>query len=190
MDRSPITWKNEDPRPSRHGWAPGDYVTRCTKCDCKFIGAKRAMSCADCAYENFDEEEAFAKQLDADMIELEAAVNSIVRICHQYNAHWWVDPATGEDTRANPLILPTKQLLIVSEITEAMEADRKDLPDDKLPHLPGVVVETGDALIRIGDLAGAYAWALGRAVVEKFRFNLIRPDHKAENRVKKGGKKY
>jgi hypothetical protein len=62
--------------------------------------------------------------------------------------------------------------------------------DDKLPHRLGLEVELADLLIRVGDLAGALDLNLGPAAREKSVFNLIRPDHKAENRVKKGGKKY
>jgi hypothetical protein len=43
--------KREDPRPHRHGWAPGGYINKCGGgCGKYFIGAKRAYSCADCAY--------------------------------------------------------------------------------------------------------------------------------------------
>jgi hypothetical protein len=127
---------------------------------------------------------------EADLIELERAVNALVAICHKMNAHWWTDPATGEDLRKKELIVPTKLLLMVSEICEAMEADRKDLMDDKLPHRPGLEVELADALIRIGDLGGALKLNIGAAAREKSAFNLVREDHKHENRVKKGGKKY
>lgn len=39
-----------DDRPHRGSWAPGNYCCRCHCCDEKFIGDKRAMECADCAY--------------------------------------------------------------------------------------------------------------------------------------------
>ncbi|MCX5495422.1 hypothetical protein OSH11_11950 [Kaistia dalseonensis] len=42
-------WKRDD-RPSRHGWAPGDYLSQCRRCAIAFLGAKRAWTCADCAY--------------------------------------------------------------------------------------------------------------------------------------------
>jgi hypothetical protein len=127
---------------------------------------------------------------EADLIELERSVNSLVAICHKMNKHWWTDPATGEDLRKKDLIVPTKLMMMVSEICEAMEGDRKDLMDDKIPELPAIVVELADALIRIGDLAGAMEYPVGLAARLKSSFNLIRPDHKHENRVKKGGKKY
>ena len=42
-------WK-EDNRPPKGMWAPGDYLCNCSKCGDLFIGDKRAMYCADCAY--------------------------------------------------------------------------------------------------------------------------------------------
>lgn len=42
-------WKIDE-RPQHRGWAPGEYVCKCRKCDCEFIGDKRATMCADCAY--------------------------------------------------------------------------------------------------------------------------------------------
>lgn len=39
-----------DQRPPKGGWAPGLYECRCKTCAKRFIGEKRAYSCADCAY--------------------------------------------------------------------------------------------------------------------------------------------
>lgn len=39
-----------DSRPARRGWAPGHYSNRCGECGNDFIGDKRAVLCADCAY--------------------------------------------------------------------------------------------------------------------------------------------
>ena len=83
-----------------------------------------------------------------------------------------------------------KLMLIVSEVSEAMEGDRKSLQDDKLPHRAMREVELADAVIRIFDLAGAYNLDLGNAIVEKMLFNAQRPDHKPENRAATGGKAY
>ena len=46
-------------------------------------------------------------------------------------------------------------MLIVSELSEALEADRKDLNDDKLTQYKGFVVELVDAEIRIKDYYGS-----------------------------------
>lgn len=39
-----------DRRPANGGWAPGDYTCRCCRCGVSFIGAKHAVTCAECAY--------------------------------------------------------------------------------------------------------------------------------------------
>lgn len=111
--------------------------------------------------------------------------------CHNASREsgWWTDPKTGEKIDAKPLI-PTKLCLIHSEISEGLEAARKGLMDDKLPHRDGLEVELADAIIRICDLAGALDLDLGGAVVEKMRYNAQRADHKLTNRAQAGGKAF
>jgi hypothetical protein len=48
--------KSVDARPRRRGWCPGDYFAKCRRCQCTFIGDKRAFECAGCAYAQPDEE--------------------------------------------------------------------------------------------------------------------------------------
>jgi len=81
-------------------------------------------------------------------------------------------------------------MLMVSEISEAMEGERKSLQDDKLPHRRMAEVELADALIRIFDYAGGFGYDLGGALVEKCLYNLQRADHKPEHRAADGGKKF
>ena len=112
-------------------------------------------------------------------------------LCHGLAAHsgWW--GGNGKpDPRDNPMCFSQKLCLIHSEVSEAMEGDRKSLPDDKLPHRAMREVELADALIRIFDLAGAYKMDLAGAIVEKLAFNQRRPDHKPEARDAEGGKTY
>lgn len=118
-------------------------------------------------------------------------INSLVDICHGASraAGWWTDK-DGNDLTLNPLIFSNKLMLTVSELAEAMEADRKDLMDDKLPHRDGREVELADAVIRILDLAGAFNMDLGGAIEEKMAFNRVRPDHQKEAREAAGGKAY
>ena len=128
------------------------------------------------------------------------AGNTLADICHgaSFNAGWWRDPKTGMDlrqeardgTRFGKALVAEKLCLIHSEVSEAMEGARKSLPDDKLPHRSMIEVELADAIIRIGDLAGALGLDLGGAIAEKMAFNAVRPDHKAENRTVEGGKAY
>ena len=39
-----------DQRPKLGRWAPGEYNGTCKRCNNEFIGDKRALICADCAY--------------------------------------------------------------------------------------------------------------------------------------------
>ena len=112
--------------------------------------------------------------------------------CHGASsaAGWWRDPKSGEPTQTNPMCFSQKLMLTVSELSEAMEGDRKGLMDDKLPHRPMREVELADAVIRIFDLAGAYDLDIAGAIAEKMEFNQVRPDHKIAARVAGGGKAY
>jgi NTP pyrophosphatase (non-canonical NTP hydrolase) len=119
------------------------------------------------------------------------AANFLQEKCHKasYDAGWWHD-AECNPTKDNPLTFSNKLMLIVSEIAEAMEGDRKDCMDDKLPHRKMAEVELADAIIRIMDLAGAYGFDIGGAIAEKMEYNKSRKDHSKEARQNTGGKKY
>ena len=114
-------------------------------------------------------------------------INDLSKLCHDRNKTWWHDPLTGK-----PLVRNKGELLmlIVSEIAEAMEGERKNLMDDKLPSRKMAEVELADAVIRILDYAGAHGYDLGGAFEEKMEYNAHRADHKPENRIKENGKKF
>lgn len=80
--------------------------------------------------------------------------------------------------------------LIHSELSEGLEGLRKNLMDDHLPHRKMVTAEMADVLIRVFDFADAFDLNLGDVVVEKDAYNHHREDHKLENRMKDGGKKF
>lgn len=102
------------------------------------------------------------------------------------DAGWYKDPQTGEDIKRN---FGEVIALMHSELSEALEADRKGLKDDKLPHRDGREVELADCIIRILDTAAALELDVAGALIEKNRFNRQRADHKLENRAA-GGKRY
>jgi NTP pyrophosphatase (non-canonical NTP hydrolase) len=91
---------------------------------------------------------------------------------------------------AQNYIIGTMIALIHSELSEALEAQRKNLNDDHLPNRKGIAAELADALIRIFDLADYEDIPLGEVLVEKFMYNKTRADHKRENRKLDGGKAF
>jgi len=120
---------------------------------------------------------------------IRAGIATAISVCHGASVHagWYHDVRTGEPLKRNK---GEMLMLMVSEIAEAMEGERKNLMDDKLPHRPMAEVELADALIRIFDYAGAHGYDLGGAVIEKLAYNAKRADHKPENRLKAGGKQF
>ena len=116
-------------------------------------------------------------------------INKMVEEIHNNNvkAGWWTDLKTGQKAERN---VGELLMLVVSEVAEAMEGARKNLPDDKLPHRPMIEVELADAVIRIMDMCGGLGLDLGGAMEEKIAFNQSRKDHKIENRKAENGKKF
>lgn len=67
-----------------------------------------------------------------------------------------------------------KIALAHSELSEALEANRKKLESDHLPGIPGEAEELADCVIRCFDLAGAMGYNLGDVILKKLHFNLSR----------------
>ena len=113
---------------------------------------------------------------------------------HEHNVNMLVDICHGLAKEAGwhnkSREIGTDLMLIVSEVSEAMEGARKDLNDDHLPNRKMFEVELADAIIRICDTAGKYGLDLGGALVEKLNYNTKRLDHKKEEREKVNGKKF
>jgi hypothetical protein len=116
-------------------------------------------------------------------------VNQLRDICYQesFKAGWHTNLETGELLERNKGEMIA---LIHSEVSEAMEGERKSLMDDHLPNRKMAEVEFADAVIRIMDYCGRFNYDIGGAIVEKIEYNRNRADHKIENRVKNGGKKF
>lgn len=114
-------------------------------------------------------------------------LNALSHVVHRANAKWWQDIETGQPIKRNKGELLA---LIHSEISEALEGERKDLMDDKLPHRKMAEVELVDALIRILDYAAGFGYDLQGAFEEKMAFNATREDHTHEARRIAGGKQF
>lgn len=120
---------------------------------------------------------------------IRTGIQAAIEACHgaAKAGGWWTDLSTGK-----PLIRNRAEMLclIHSEISETMEGERKGLMDEKLPHRPMAEVELADAVIRIFDYCGGFGYDLAGALLEKLEYNAKRADHRPENRVKAGGKKF
>lgn len=119
---------------------------------------------------------------------------------HEFNTQWWLDPVTGQRKDRN---VGEMLMLMTSELSEALEAHRKNLQDDKLSQFHGVDVELVDCIIRCMDLLGARYHARlhdaqanadhyspGDVIEQKSLYNSKRADHRPENRATEHGKKY
>lgn len=114
-------------------------------------------------------------------------LNDFAAEVHLANQKWWQDINTGAQIKRNKGELLA---LVHSEISEALEGERKNLMDDKLPHRKMAEVELADALIRILDYAAGFGYDLQGAYDEKMAYNATREDHKHEARRIAGGKQF
>ena len=94
-------------------------------------------------------------QVIADIKAYHFDLMKISTVCYENNikAGWWTDLKTEK-----PLNRNRKEIvaLIISEVFEALEGERKSSFDKHLPHRKMTEVELADAVIRIMDYSGRY----------------------------------
>jgi NTP pyrophosphatase (non-canonical NTP hydrolase) len=114
-------------------------------------------------------------------------LNDLSKICRDRADKWYHDLETGERVQLNK---GERFMLMVTELAEAFEGERKNLMDSHLPHRRAVEVEMADELIRMFDYAGEQGLDLGGAFVEKLEYNRTREDHTDAARRGEHGKKF
>ena len=116
-----------------------------------------------------NQDELRAKQADAQAVlasTIIAAFSTQAKLIASWNAAqgFWESENTGE-----------KIALMHSELSEALEADRKNLTSDHITSFMGIEEELADCMIRILDFAGHHDLRLGEAFIAKLQYNLSRP---------------
>ncbi len=101
-------------------------------------------------------------------VDFRSAVSWMQRKVHSLAMikRWW-----DEDRNDGELIA-----LCHSELSECLESLRQGNPDsEKIPGNCHAVEELADCVIRILDMCEARGWNLGKAILEKHKFNHSRP---------------
>lgn len=84
-------------------------------------------------------------------------LNELAQYVHKANEKWWIHPETKQPIERNKGEL---LMLVITELAEACEGERKNLMDDKLPHRKMAEVEMADAFIRMLDLCAGFGWKI------------------------------
>lgn len=97
-------------------------------------------------------------------------LNERVKEVRQANEKWRIDLETGKPIKRKK---GEFLMLVISEIAEAIEGERKNLMDDHLPHRKMAEVELADAYIRLLDYAGEYGLKIVDKNIDRFYTNVI-----------------
>ena len=116
------------------------------------------------------------KALEAAQAVAPSKLNALAAEIHAANRKWWYGPDGQRLNRNKGELL----MLVVTEVAEAMEGERKNLMDDKIPHRRMAEVEVVDAIVRLLDYAAGFGYDLDSAFTEKLAYNSTREDHKRE----------
>jgi NTP pyrophosphatase (non-canonical NTP hydrolase) len=119
---------------------------------------------------------------------IRAGITAAVDLSHDISVwrNWWANEK-GEPIERN---VGELLCLMHSELSEAMEAARKDLRSTHIPDFSAVEEELADLLVRVFDFAGGANLRLAEAFVAKTRYNLVRADHDPSVRAAAGGKQF
>lgn len=91
----------------------------------------------------------------------EDKINKLATEIHKYHKSkgWW----------DNGRSIKTSLMLVITEISEATEGERKDLMDDHLPHRKMGEVELADTVIRLLDVGGKLGLVYKECDVHKYK---------------------
>lgn len=89
-------------------------------------------------------------------------INALAQRVHAANIKWWQNLDTQAPIERNSLELLA---LAISELAEALEGERKDLQDDKLPNRKMAEVEMADFKIRLLDFSAGFQIEIPELVV-------------------------